>query len=63
MHTEISKRQAEPSSCFAYPFTAKIEAVCSSETSMNFKRNARCHIPDNVLFKGTAVRISTPTFR
>jgi hypothetical protein len=31
-------------SCSAYS-TLKIDAICSSETSVNFQRTTRCHIP------------------
>jgi hypothetical protein len=33
--------------CSAYSSTLKMEAVCSSETSIDFQRTTRRYIPDN----------------
>jgi hypothetical protein len=34
-------------SCLAYSLALKMEAICSSETSVNFQRTARCYIPED----------------
>jgi hypothetical protein len=34
-------------SCSAYSSTLKMEAICSSETSVDFQRNARRYIPED----------------
>jgi hypothetical protein len=35
------------SACLAYSSTLEIEAMCSSETSVNFCHATRCHIPQS----------------
>jgi hypothetical protein len=50
-------------SCSAYSSTLKIEAICFSETSVDFQRTTRQYIPKEmlVLFIITAVRTTSPT--
>jgi hypothetical protein len=38
---------ATPVSCLTYSSTLKMEATCSSETSVDFQRTTRPYIPDN----------------
>jgi hypothetical protein len=47
--------QAEPPaftlvSCSAYSSPLKMEAICSSETSVEFKRTTRPYVPENITF-------------
>jgi hypothetical protein len=32
--------------CLAHPLTLKVEAICSSDTSVEFQRSTRCYIPE-----------------
>jgi hypothetical protein len=54
LKSKASRRSAEPVSCFmlvtclAYSPTLKIEATCSSETSVEFKRHTRRYIPEDI---------------
>jgi hypothetical protein len=41
--------------------TQKIDAICSSETAVDFQQTARRYIPEVVIFITTAVRTSNPT--
>jgi hypothetical protein len=34
-------------SCPAYSYILKMEAICSSETSVDFKKSALCYIPED----------------
>jgi hypothetical protein len=48
-------------SCLAYSSTLKMEATCSSETSVDFQRTTVRCIPEDKLFIITTVRTSDPT--
>jgi hypothetical protein len=49
-------------SCLAYSSTLQMEAVCSSETSVDFQRTTRRYIPeDRTLHPYTALPPSLPT--
>jgi hypothetical protein len=37
-------------SCFAYSSTQKMEATCSSETSLDYQRNTRNYILEDITF-------------
>jgi hypothetical protein len=43
-----------------YSSTVKMEAICSSKDSVDFKQTAWHYIPDDKLFMTTAVRTSNP---
>jgi hypothetical protein len=58
-----SRWQAERASrlrCSAYSSTLKMEAICSSETSIDFQRTARRYIPEDSTLR---VRTSNPTLK
>jgi hypothetical protein len=42
-------------SCSAYPSTLKMEAICSSETSVDFQRTTRRYIPEDSILSKTSV--------
>jgi hypothetical protein len=48
-------------SCSAYFSTLKTEAICSSETSVDFQWTTRRYIPEDSTLHSPAVRTSNPT--
>jgi hypothetical protein len=40
----------------------KFEAICSSETSVDFRQTAQRYIPEDIIFTTTALRTSNPTW-
>jgi hypothetical protein len=48
-------------SCWAYSANLKMEAICSSETSVYFQKTTQRFVPEIVLFITTAVRTSDST--
>jgi hypothetical protein len=50
-----------PISCFPYCSTLKMEAICSSKTSVDFQQATRRYIPEDITFITTAIRTSNPT--
>jgi hypothetical protein len=48
--------------CYAYSSVLKMQATCSSETSVDFQRTTLCCIPEDRIFLTTAVRTSNATY-
>jgi hypothetical protein len=49
-------------SCAAYSTTLKMDAICSSETSVDFQRTTRCYIPEDSTLQWDYSLVKSPVY-